>query len=555
MPITDSVASNVESSLSFNLASTLVKIFHQLEGSADGRTGQGNNYMLFLCTGIIVIANTPLITSKVVRRIRSNRTRSSSISGRGMHSEMPTSAAAAAAASSLVSGVTPVLSHVMLLATSKIFMEGFSMSRVQIDINTPPLVATFMMLRNVSEIVCIGVFLSCCLAILIPYLVRSLGGNADGTQGAYAPGDGAASGGNDCVESIKNMVTTGQKSIIPCTDESIAILRKQIRMVVINMQRAFADAVSGMVPYPQTRKMLILLGLCMLPSIARIASASSNDPLSAIDMAWVKRKLMMRGSGRRGQGRPVPSSHPWAVYMAVLSNIMAVGLSMAWINITLGIVMDATGGTASTSSIPFAVRPPTAMDGASRSVQIQQLQRWIPLVLTCCIALIVRVVSNIFSGFGVFQGYIEWNVSTIALDIINQSVGGETKGQILTVACTGVLFLTLDSYLDYMDQRERRSTLSRRSRAYSIAHTLQTFQSIAALMFSNSAVSYATSIVTFRKGSGRFGGGGGGSASGWTAWTHAFESIHTLFSGLVLAATFTSILGRCTRKSPPPTAR
>jgi hypothetical protein len=53
-------------------------------------------------------------------------------------------------------------------------------------------------------------------------------------------------------------------------DDAGSVASSQISTLMINMQRTFAETVAGIIVDPEIRRLIVLWGLCILPSISRI---------------------------------------------------------------------------------------------------------------------------------------------------------------------------------------------------------------------------------------------------------------------------------------------
>ena len=53
-------------------------------------------------------------------------------------------------------------------------------------------------------------------------------------------------------------------------DDAGSVASRQLSTLMINMQRTFAETVAGIIVDPEIRRLVVLWGMCMLPSISRI---------------------------------------------------------------------------------------------------------------------------------------------------------------------------------------------------------------------------------------------------------------------------------------------
>ena len=132
------------------------------------------------------------------------------------------------------------------------------------------------------------------------------------------------------------------------------------------VQRTFADTIATVIPDTQTRRMVVLLGMCMLPSIAGAVSGSSaSSSLESIGSFFLLQNPKQRTS--KGQ---------WHAYAKVLVKIWITGLSTAWINMALGFII-----------------PQSSSDS-----RMDALDACISLVSTICLAILTQSLHPLFPG-------------------------------------------------------------------------------------------------------------------------------------------------------------
>jgi hypothetical protein len=292
MPIIDSVASNVESTLAFNLSVQLVDILSGLKG---GKLLLSNplDSTIFLCVGILFISAAPSFLFRGDYPMPSSA-RDPNISVRGLSSSVRDLFRSLVA---VTADTMALVGHVLVLSFSRIAMQQVRLSRFDVHPKTAVPVAVFMYSQRIAEIMFVGIALSCCLTTILPGMDR-----------LFVPG-GSQRTGMDAI----------RKSQVP--SESASLLGKQVKSLVVNMQRTFAETVTTVIPDSQTRKMIILLGLCMLPSIARSTSLVQTSPYSlysSITLESVKSFLMMNMDARHGVSEHANASkrgrHDWFYY-------------------------------------------------------------------------------------------------------------------------------------------------------------------------------------------------------------------------------------------------
>lgn len=305
MPILEAAAANVESTLAFMLSSKIVEIVGDLRGS---QGSDPRDSTLFLCIGILFLSAAPVFLSAPSPPTAGRKT--------GM----------LASAARVGRDMLSLASEVLLLAFSRLVMQQVRLSKFVVDPVTAVQAAVFQYAQRIAEILFVGIVLACSLTTFLPTIEKQRGG-------------------------IVQRVQTGP------------LLGKQLNSVVLNIQRTFADTVASIIPDVQTRRMVVLLGLCMLPSIASVVSGSSSISMQQIEAFF----LLQQRTGK---------SRDWHPYARLLLKICVTGLSMAWINTALGFIMP-------------------SLDPSS---QADALDVWISLVSTLCLAILMQSLHPMFPG-------------------------------------------------------------------------------------------------------------------------------------------------------------
>lgn len=119
--------------------------------------------------------------------------------------------------------------------------------------------------------------------------------------------------------------------------------------------------------------MVVLLGLCMLPSIASVVSSNSSSALAS-SFESIGSFFFLSGGSQGHLKKGTTTRSRWSSYTRVLAKIWITGLSMAWINTALGFII------------------PSAENQASA------LSTWISLVSTLCLAILMQALHPLFPG-------------------------------------------------------------------------------------------------------------------------------------------------------------
>lgn len=229
------------------------------------------------------------------------------------------------------------------------------------DPNTSAGQALFLYTQRVLEILFIGIMLSCSLTTFLPMANRQ------------RPGGGASAAATASMI-LHDDVQAGK------------LMGRQIDSIVVNMQRTFADTISSIIPDDQVRRMVVLLGLCILPSIAGLVS---KDQFESSDIKSVESFFFMFGDSaaairrkrRRGGLLTTKTEEGWHKFSKVLAKIAIMGLSTAWINTALGFIL-----------------PPQQQQQYNNSQGPRSMETWISLVSTMCLAILTRALQDMFPG-------------------------------------------------------------------------------------------------------------------------------------------------------------
>jgi hypothetical protein len=343
-----------------------------------------------------------------------------------------------------------IAGHVLLLAFSRIVMQQFSIPAVTPEEVTSNDAVVFSYAQTILELLSLVTVLSCILAAVLPILLPSLPQQSQPT---------AFSG---------------------------SLANKQLNSLMVNMQRMFAETVASFVTDVQTRKLVVLLGLCMLPSISAVVSGSSSHKV--MDIRSIE-SFFLASSSTRNKNKKRKGSAT-SVYANFLAKLWIAGLSMAWMNTTLGFILPS---------------PPVPM----ASYHNDALGLWMRVISTICLAVLSRSLQQIFPGLDMFQSYIEWSIATSILATMRVSSRNQMTS-LSTVFFTGLCFYAVDAFYRDVSSSERiwdmkKNRLKNKGmelapsdsrRGASFASPLQTLQSVSIIMFTNSLVSWTMETMS-----------------------------------------------------------
>ncbi len=544
MPILQSVAGNVESTLAFTLSVKVVDIVGQLRGqiSADGRDARDG--ALILCVGILLlsIGSTFLASSsssagsasglpatvfasaaKRAANFSKKKQKGASHQGVALLSLWSSTMAHLTPPSFLSKGLMDISSHVMVLSFSRLAMQQVRLSQFNVDPNTCLQLVVFQYTQRILEITFIGILLSSCMTTMIPVL-KAMAQHKVAAAMSASKGGGGDGGSED------------------------SPVERQLNSLIVNMQRTFAEAVTLVIPDIQTRKMVVLLGLCILPTISSMASGRSNpEQLLSAKKVGEFFVIFQGSSGRVGKkaagknertqegGKLMPAATTWKSTTSILGKIWVAGLSMAWINTALSFILTSGSGASS-------------------------LQAWIGIISTICLAVFTRALHPMFPGLEVFQGYIEWNVATSALNFVS-NVSRQSNALLpnyVAVGCTGAVFYIVDLLFRETKRREALQDMKIRGmsaavknsataqtswRSSKMSLTLETLQTVAIIMFTNSLVSYSMQIIL--PSSGR----GGANRGSVLSMGSIASQVATVITGLIVTKSLVQIIQSSERSS------
>lgn len=498
--ILDSVAANVESTLAFNLSARLVDLLARIRTTQPASQGR-DTAAVFLCVGALFLTAVPSIVNLVGRTKDTEDASFAYATARGKKGW--------GLASSLLAvsrDFIGMASHVLVLSFSRIAMQQVRLSRFVVEPRTAVPVAVFLYSQRILEIMFVGIVLSCCLTTFLPALRKRM------AVSLLSPSSSSGTGSEE----------QGSVSLL---------IGKQVNSLVVNMQRAFAETVTAIIPDVQARKMIVLLGLCMLPSMS--GSSSPAVGLKQVEAAFL---FAHKSTSESRAG--------WESYASILARIWIAGLSTAWINTALGFIIPDQQQRQKWRLLVVS------QQGGRGATAVLAIQPWISVISTTSLAIMIRALVPLFPGIEVFQGYIEWSVSTFALQLLSSAVSSSSSSSssgnnFFTVAASGLLFYGIDALMRDMQRREmfKRARMEearqkKEPRAKDVgpgpefSGTLQTLQSISVIMFTNSLVTYSMDAIT------------PSSASA----TGTGSTIATLVVGLVVAKTIVQLMGMHTRR-------
>lgn len=69
---------------------------------------------------------------------------------------------------------------------------------------------------------------------------------------------------------VKFIPVLGNKRVGTSSFDMGSIASRQLSTLMVNMQRTFAETVTGIVADPELRRLIVLWGVCILPSISKV---------------------------------------------------------------------------------------------------------------------------------------------------------------------------------------------------------------------------------------------------------------------------------------------
>ena len=528
MPILESVAQNIESALAYTIADKVVGIIKQmalpaLPPSTDSKQWQGQQASpqgqstLMLCTLLLLLftASEFAPVPSLLAKVRNTGTRNSAHE-RNNHVKCKDKRDAETASTDVLS----MLSHIGLLAMSKIAMQQVDVSGFEIDPLSSGNSAAFRYVRAVSEIMFLGISASCILVAATFYMGIGISDLVH-AQGPKKPA--AASMHSNSLQS--------DSSSFPST-----FLGSQVDSLMVNLQRTFAEAIGNLIPDSEARRMMVFLGMCMLPATASVQHmgtlASEGDNLSKLENFFLVFEQKRRSRNSRLQSKSLDGSLSpsllWRTYAGLITKIWVTGISMAWINTTLGFILPPKPSSSSRQQTAFSVT--------------------INLVASVCLAFLTKALNGTFTGLTVFQNYIEWNVATTSvayIDIISASDRGQLRTShsavsvpvtplIIGLAFYGVNEIIVTSKKSSSSHSESVLTAQGIFRR-AADDSLRTFHSILLIMFTNSLVSYSMQLISPPQMS---------TVHGTTPEGY-FASLASVVAGMVVARTLMGVVHRC----------
>jgi hypothetical protein len=424
--------------------------------------GQGTIMMCALILTLAIASELSPISGQITRLVNASRgTQNLESDGSG------------GPAGSVSGDFRSIVSHVVLLSLSRMAMQQFHMGQLVVDPITSISSAVFQYVQRISEIMFVGIIVSCVLLTSASFCSSLI------------------------AEAMHQVPLKGQKSA-PVEDEtettngagvlsssSTVIMGKQLDSLMVNLQRTFAETVANILPDGESRRMAVFLGLCLLPStsVARLDEAGGDQQdTGTIDSSSIESFfLMFDASSSSAKNK---TSTKWRTYANLIARIWVTGISMAWINTTLGFILP-----------PVQMRP----GRSSFSVTIS-------IVSTVCLSVLTKSLNTTFSGLTVFQNYIEWNVASSTTAYIEVALSSSLSSPLAptTLLLTGLVFYTVNEMyketirIEMCERTRGKGALSPGAHSVQsgLSSTLQTLHSISLIMVTNSLVSYAMHVVS-----------------------------------------------------------
>lgn len=308
------------------------------------------------------------------------------------------------------------------------------------------------------------------------------------------------------------------------------------QMLMANVQRALSQQISGLIPDTSTRKLVAAFGLCLFPSFSSIllpssaSAASSVAPITTISslqgillgIPSLPARSQEGADRRRGEDNdrePINliQARMHAMFASFLIKTWVSGLCTTWLNISIDLLLQSMheGGVAASS---FS-------SSSSLGADLPSVAMLLVTGLGVCI--VCKAMHSLVPGIQLFQGYVEWNVASVLIAMIQRVLIAEQsdsdahqyqRSKIVLVSSTLIAFLFFDTIqrdlrsmqsrsplataATSMNQRKQKQTSSADGHAMHatlppmIRQAVEVLHSVASIMFTNTLVSWAMDIFS-----------------------------------------------------------
>lgn len=308
--------------------------------------------------------------------------------------------------------------------------------------------------------------------------------NGDGTT--------AFSTGRSLVQIMFGAVAVSCITALKTKEKSSSSSSSALSMLFSNVQRAFAQQIAALVPDESSRRTVAAFGLCLFPTFAGVllpsSSSSAQEGQEPPTMQGVLLGIPSRSSS--SVASTTSSSSLDAVhrtFSASLVRMWVSGLCTTWLNIAIDLLLAAID------------------DEGGGGPELSRAAMLVVTGLSICI--VWKALHGLVRGVQLFQGYVEWNVASALLGIVQQTMSPSASSpaaeasarlHLLVVSTSCIAFFFFDAVrrdllvLVSKEHKFRRAVTN----GMMLEQAVEVLHSVSSIMFTNSLVSWAMELFS-----------------------------------------------------------
>jgi hypothetical protein len=316
-------------------------------------------------------------------------------------------------------------------------------------------------------------------------------------------GDGATafSTGRSLVQTMFGAVSVS--CITALATKQMSSSTEALGMLFSNVQRAFAQQITALVPDQSSRRTVAAFGLCLFPTFAGVllpppspsddegdaASAPEQVPQTLQDvLLGVPSAFPFSKSASCSAGSSLDSVH--RTFSSSLLRMWVSGLCTTWLNISIDLLLASLDGEGVEGGNPEMFRVSTRV------------------VVGLSICIVWRALHGLVRGVQLFRGYVEWNVASALLGTVQQAMSSSSASsssaaeasarlQLLVLSASCVAFFFFDAVRRDILLISRAHTQVRvNSVRVILEQAVETLHSVSSIIFTNSLISWAMELFS-----------------------------------------------------------
>lgn len=303
--------------------------------------------------------------------------------------------------------------------------------------------------------------------------------NGDGTT--------AFSTGRSLVQIMFGAVAVSCITALNTKERTSSSSSSALSMLFSNVQRAFAQQIAALVPDETSRRTVAAFGLCLFPTFAGVllpSSSSAEEGQEPPTMQGVLLGIPSRSSSATSTSSSLDAVH--RTFSASLVRMWVSGLCTTWLNITIDLLLAAID------------------DEGGGGPELSRAAMLVVTGLSICI--VWKALHGLVRGVQLFQGYVEWNVASALLGIVQQTMSPSSSSpaaeasarlHLLVVSTSCIAFFFFDAVrrdlLVLISKEHKRRSVTN---GMMLEQAVEVLHSVSSIMFTNSLVSWAMELFS-----------------------------------------------------------